>query len=133
MPKLRKADDDTEEAADVRENHRPNESERNQHSRSSFSSSNLCEHHGLWSGLTTQLRQAGAMMSDCQPTRDPVLACSRIRPRSPHLSILRNELPAVIEPHARPKVERHIITTTLHKSCAAARMRMRPEANNAAM
>src|SRR6185437_3962140 len=53
-----------------------------------------------------------------------------VRPRLSHLSIFRNELPAVIEPHDRPEIERHIVTATLNKSCAAARIRMGPETNN---
>src|SRR6267142_1163205 len=39
------------------------------------------EAHGMRCRLTTRLRQAAAMMSDCQPMRDPGLACSRmVRP-----------------------------------------------------
>jgi hypothetical protein len=33
--------------------------------------------HGVRSGLTSRLRHAGPMMSDCQPRHDPGVACSR--------------------------------------------------------
>jgi hypothetical protein len=53
--------------------------------------------------------------------------------RTPNLppSILRNKLPAVIQPDHRPKIKRNMAGTALNKPGAAAITRLRPKANDA--
>src|SRR4051812_49331017 len=46
-------------------------------------------------------------------------------------SILRNELPLVVQSHDRPKIEGYVVSPALNKASISARTRTCPEAYNA--